>query len=1063
MCDDCSVQVAVRIRPQVAREVIDVCRICTEVPPGEPQVFLGPDKAFTYDYVFDTHVDQQTIYDKCVAHLVEGALNGFNATVFAYGQTGSGKTYTMGTGFDVEIEEDIVGIIPRAIHQLFDKIAEKVEQAQERGQMLPDFKVTAQFLELYNEDVKDLLEPGGPRGGARIHEDSLGMIHVTGVSSKVITSPEVALEYLRLGALSRTTGSTQMNTQSSRSHAIFTVNLKQQRCVKIEDPDADIDTSRTDPATEFETLTAKFHFVDLAGSERLKRTGATGERAKEGISINCGLLALGNVISALGDKSKKALHIPYRDSKLTRLLQDSLGGNSQTVMIACVSPSDRDFMETLSTLKYANRARNIKNKVTINQDKSSRTIASLRREIQQLQIELMEYRQGKRLIDDNGINDAWHENQMLNSELQNLRTRVKALSETVEALTAKNVLLLAEKATGQWLSSSQGDGEGVTKLVQDYVQEVEELRARLLEAEAMYQQLKRRQIQMNANNSYADSSSILHSDSSSILIEAKRDLEKEIETLANLKKQRAQHDVETAEKEEYNEANETGSGQESSSEEDSADDAARKGEDEEEAAMGRQLETLTSDIDVKQRLINELELSQRRLRSMKQHYEDKLAQLQARIRDTQEERDKVLSSLQQHPVPPTEKAKRLRDEYEKKLSAMQKEVQMLQSAKKEHTRLLRSQSQNENRLQALRNDLAEMKRAKVKLLNKMREEAQRHKENELMRNREIAKLRKESRKNANTIRSLEAEKKMKEVVLRRKQEEVTALRKRDRGFGRKVFGRTPAETLGPKVLKQRWQTFERTVTKLALAKQAATETEREMERLLREREHLGRELDRLLRNRSTLIASGTEVSAAELDEEIDNVRSKVSYLQESIAECQRDVMQIGDGDEEGESQEEPGIESLVATIRTVEEARYLLKKMLNLAVEQACTAVEKQIVIRDMESQLNEVVQESEVQHQLLKHVLRDRDLLSLSGEYRNESTFYSPTSTRSCSPDNSDACSSIVTSDDKPKNDKIRRRMAQPQELLFGIVPDVENVNDQPKSYNHSFMRLSSTSGNLK
>ena len=153
-----------------------------------------------------------------------------------------------------------------------------------------------------------------------------------------------------------------------------------------------------DALPEFETLTAKFHFVDLAGSERLKRTGATGDRAKESISINCGLLALGNVISALGDLTKKASHVPYRDSKLTRLLQDSLGGNSQTVMIACISPSDTDFMETLNTLKYANRARNIKNRVTVNQDKTSKTINLLRLEIQQLQLELMEYRQVSGLV-----------------------------------------------------------------------------------------------------------------------------------------------------------------------------------------------------------------------------------------------------------------------------------------------------------------------------------------------------------------------------------------------------------------------------------------------------------------------------------------------------------------------------------------------------------------------------------------------------------------------------------------------------------------------------------------
>lgn len=219
----------------------------------------------------------------------------------------------------------------------------------------------------------------------KIHEDTAGGISVTGVTIKPITGPQDALRLLQQGALARTTASTQMNVQSSRSHALFTILIRRQRVMSAEESGM--------PEGDLETLTSKFHFVDLAGSERLKRTGATGERAREGISINCGLLALGNVISALGDKSKKALHVPYRDSKLTRLLQDSLGGNSQTVMIACVSPSDRDFMETLNTLKYANRARNIKNKVQINQDQSSRTISQLRREIAALQLELREYKQ----------------------------------------------------------------------------------------------------------------------------------------------------------------------------------------------------------------------------------------------------------------------------------------------------------------------------------------------------------------------------------------------------------------------------------------------------------------------------------------------------------------------------------------------------------------------------------------------------------------------------------------------------------------------------------------------
>ncbi|XP_076165090.1 kinesin-like protein 31E isoform X2 [Ptiloglossa arizonensis] len=1057
MADDTSVRVAVRIRPQVAREVIDMCRICTQVPPGEPQVFLGPDKAFTYDYVFDTAIGQCTIYDTCVARLIEGALDGYNATVLAYGQTGSGKTYTMGTGFDVEVDETVIGIIPRAITHLFNGIAEKQQHARERAQMPPEFKVTAQFLELYNEDLKDLLEPGGPRGGARIHEDTSGNIHLAGVEPRIVTSPEQALEYLRLGALSRTTGSTQMNTQSSRSHAIFTLYIRQQKCIKVEDPDADVDTSGTEPTSEFETLTAKFHFVDLAGSERLKRTGATGDRAKEGISINCGLLALGNVISALGDKTKKALHVPYRDSKLTRLLQDSLGGNSQTVMIACVSPSDRDFMETLSTLKYANRARNIKNKVTINQDKSSRTIASLRREIQQLQLELMEYRQGKRVVGEDGVNDAWHENQMLNSELQSLRTRVKALSETVEALTAKNVLLLAEKAAGQWVSSTGGNTE-VTSLIQGYVQEIEELRARLLEAEAMYQQLKKRQIQVNAANPYGDSGYMFHSDSTSVLNDAKKELQKEIDALTALKEQQAYTSSTTGKTGDEGEGDDTEVGQDSASEDDSDDDSDRKEEDEEEAAMGRELEALTSDIDVKQRLIQELELSQRRLQTMKQHYEDKLAQLQARIKDTQEERDKVLHSLQQQPTTPTEKVKKLRDEYEKKLSAMQKEMRILQSAKKEHAKLLKNQSQNENRLRGLRNELAEMKRAKVKLLNKMREEAQRHKENELRRNREIAQLRKESRKNANMIRTLEADKRMKEVVLRRKQEEVTALRKRDRGLSQKVAGRAPPKPVNPKALKQRWHTFERTIAKQALAKQAAAETEREMERLLQEREELGRELEKLQKHRNAVTNSRGDTS--DVDEEIDNVKSKISYLQDSIAECQRDMVEMGDGDAESE----PGVEALISTIQTVDEAQYLLQRMLAFTVEQSCVAAQKQLEVRDMESRLNQVAQESDVQHQLLEHVLRDRDLLSLTNNHHNNTLNYSPPSSRSSSPDN-ETFSQVIIGEERQRNNKVRRRTTQPQELLYGVQANPDNLKpeEQSQNHNHPLTRVPSAPGSLK
>lgn len=335
-----------------------------------------------------------------------------------------------------------------------------------------------------------------------------------GVSLKTVTSAEEAMECLRLGTLSRSTASTQMNIQSSRSHAIFTLHVKQQRLVV--NPDDSY-------SNEFETLTAKFHFVDLAGSERLKRIGATGERAREGISINCGLLALGNVISALGDKSKKALHIPYRDSKLTRLLQDSLGGNSQTIMIACVSPSDRDFMETLNTLKYANRARNIKNRVCINQDKSSRTISDLKQQVAQLHLELLEYKQGKRVIGVDGtetVNDMFYENNMLQGEVNNLRTRVKAMQETIDTLTLKNSNLLSEKAMGSWIGS-EADND-IACMIQGYLKEIEDLKAKLLEANYNCEQL-RKQINRSQSNLHASfGMNLIFGESNMLLEQAKR-------------------------------------------------------------------------------------------------------------------------------------------------------------------------------------------------------------------------------------------------------------------------------------------------------------------------------------------------------------------------------------------------------------------------------------------------------------------------------------------------------------------------------------------------------------
>lgn len=625
---------------------------------------------------------------------------------------------------------------------------------------------------------------------------------------KTVVSAEEALQCLRLGALSRTTASTQMNTQSSRSHAIFTLHIKQQRLAPSED-------ETEEPSNEFETLSAKFHFVDLAGSERLKRTGATGERQKEGISINCGLLALGNVISALGDKSKKALHIPYRDSKLTRLLQDSLGGNSQTVMIACVSPSDRDFMETLNTLKYANRARNIKNRIFVNQDKSSKTIAQLKQQIAQLQLELVEYKQGKRLIGEDGaetVNDMFYENNMLQGEVGNLRTRVKAMQETIDALTLKNTTLLAEKATGAWIGVVGSNEQDVSYMIQGYLKEIEELRAKLMESTNTCEQL-RKQLSRNHQLAFFDSTM---KENTSLIEKAKQDLQREKEVL-----NRRSLELE----------NETDG--------DSENDSSSESDDKDiHHELKDELITLTNDIDMKQKLIDELEHSQRRMQTMRQHYEDKLMQLQVKIETTQDERDKILHSYSAQ-AEPSDKIKKVKDEYTKKLSDMQKELKRLQAAQKEHARLVRSQSQYENQLKSFKNEVLEMKRNKVRLINKMKEESQKHKEAEQKRLREIAQLRKETRKNANVIKSMQNERKIKDQVLKRKQEEVTVLRKNQRSrLSVKASGRV-IKNYSEKAAKQKWLKVEKAINNIAMSKRGLVEQEVRMEHFLEKREVLG--------------------------------------------------------------------------------------------------------------------------------------------------------------------------------------------------------------------------------
>ncbi|CAG9463621.1 unnamed protein product [Pedinophyceae sp. YPF-701] len=366
------VKVVVRCRPLNDKEVSDgrtrivdmdtkMGQVSIRNPKADPQ---DPPKQFTFDYIYDWTSQQLDIYNEVARPLVNSVLDGYNGTIFAYGQTGTGKTHTMeGKGADAAHR----GIIPNSFDHVFASITGSEDQ---------EFLVRVSMLEIYNEEIRDLLSRN-PKNKLELKETAEGVPYVKDLSTFVVRSAEEIQKVLDVGRKNRSVGETQMNRDSSRSHCVFTVT---------------VESANSDAKGNEHVRVGKLNLVDLAGSERVAKTGATGARFKEGVKINMSLSALGNVISALVDS--KVAHIPYRDSKLTRLLQDSLGGNTKTVMIANIGPADWNFDETMSTLRYANRAKNIQNKPRINEDPKDAMIREYQDEMKRLQKEIEDMGEG---------------------------------------------------------------------------------------------------------------------------------------------------------------------------------------------------------------------------------------------------------------------------------------------------------------------------------------------------------------------------------------------------------------------------------------------------------------------------------------------------------------------------------------------------------------------------------------------------------------------------------------------------------------------------------------------
>ncbi|KAK3046245.1 hypothetical protein LTS18_013411, partial [Coniosporium uncinatum] len=375
--EETNINVVVRCRGRNDREVRENSGVVVStdgIKGKNVELSMGPsalsNKTYHFDKVFSPAADQTMLFEEVVAPMLDEVLAGFNCTIFAYGQTGTGKTYTMSGDITNTLPlPDAAGIIPRVLHSLFAKLeGEESENS-----------VKCSFIELYNEELRDLLSVDDTVK-LKIFDDNSRKGHsatlVQGMEESHIKSASKGLQLLREGSHKRQVAATKCNDLSSRSHTVFTITVYMKR---------------TTDAGEDYVSAGKLNLVDLAGSENIQRSGAENKRAAEAGLINKSLLTLGRVINALVEKGS---HIPYRESKLTRLLQDSLGGRTKTCIIATLSPAKSNLEETISTLDYAFRAKNIRNKPQINSMVSKKTLLKeFTAEIEKLKSELIATRQ----------------------------------------------------------------------------------------------------------------------------------------------------------------------------------------------------------------------------------------------------------------------------------------------------------------------------------------------------------------------------------------------------------------------------------------------------------------------------------------------------------------------------------------------------------------------------------------------------------------------------------------------------------------------------------------------
>uniref|UniRef100_A0ACD5UZE6 Uncharacterized protein n=1 Tax=Avena sativa TaxID=4498 RepID=A0ACD5UZE6_AVESA len=885
-----SVKVAVNVRPLITPELLLGCTDCVTVTPGEPQVQIGP-HVFTYDHVYGSMGSPSSlIFEQCVHPLIDSLFSGYNTTVLAYGQTGSGKTYTMGTNYTGE--SNCGGIIPQVMETIFNK----AESMKDDTELL----IRVSFIEIFKEEVFDLLDdPGSVAKAAaparvpiQIRETANGSITLAGVTEAEVKSKEEMALHLARGSSSRATGSTNMNSQSSRSHAIFTISIEQKRTSSS--------TSEKSTNNDYDILSSKFHLVDLAGSERAKRTGADGLRLKEGIHINRGLLALGNVISALGDekKRKEGAFVPYRDSKLTRLLQDSLGGNSKTVMIACISPADSNAEETINTLKYANRARNIQNKAVINRDPVTAEMQKLRSQLEQLQSELLFSRSGSAALEElqllqQKVSLLELKNSELYCELKEREMSCEQLAQrAIAAQLEKDQLMLKLESARNGKSWDDIENDGSEQqdvgLMKSYISKIQQL-----ESEVTRQRFSTA-CRKGLDDRLAVDKGILLDDLGSgcevvppeVLGEVDEEKEREHSSL--------------------------------------------------QEKLDRELQDLDQRLQQKEAEMKQFAKSDTSV--LKQHYETKLHEMEQEKKALQKEIEDLRHALTNISSSTDECAHKTKESYLQKLTMLESQVSQLKKKQETQQQLLRQKQKSDDAAMRLQGEIQRIKSQKVQLQQKIKQESEQFRSWKAAREKEVLQLKKEGRRNEYEMHKLLALNQKQKMVLQRKTEEAAMATKRLKDLlEAKKSSRDTHGTSGSGI-----QALMRTIDDELEVTVRAYELRSHYERQIQERATISKEIAKLKECPQAMSPSGRSSRISALENMLSSSSSAMVSMASQLSEAEeRERVFNGRG--------------RWNHIRSLPDAKNTMNYLYQLASSSRCQLHDKEVMCSDKDLIIGEL------------------------------------------------------------------------------------------------------------